>query len=172
MQTTSYFDTRPDARFFMAYIDGVMVSIRENRRTAHITDGEIWTAFAVSKHLVEYRFDTLLAARRELASVVRRYIDAAMPEGGQRRAAENVVPIWVPIAREEYAVPCPVCGAREAQPCSGRAMKPSKGPVIVVGAPWNPEPHAIEIDLCASIHAARETRHHCALRGHCYQCPH
>jgi hypothetical protein len=160
MQTTSYFDSRPDARFFMIDVDGIAVSIRENLPTYGITNGEVWAACRIHNRLFERRFASIDRARREIARCVRDWIGA--------RADTPTIGVWVPIRRQEYAAACPVCGGVPGQPCldeEGVAMLDRKGTVIVVGAPWQPDPHEAEVQLSPLVHAGRSTAHHRSLHG-------
>ena len=93
MQTASYFDSRPDARFFMADVDGVVVSIRENLPTYGVTDGEVWAACRIHERLIERRFASVDHARRELARCVREWIGA--------RADTPTIGVWVSLRRGE-----------------------------------------------------------------------
>lgn len=160
MQTTSYFDSRPDARFFMVDVDGTVVSIRENLPTYGVTDGEVWAACRIRDRLHAQRFASLERARRDLSRCVRDWIGV--------RADTPTIGVWVPIRRQEYAVACPVCGGASGQPCldeEGGAMLDGKGTVLVIGAPWQPDPHEVEVQLSPLVHAGRITAHHRSLHG-------
>jgi len=152
LATTSYFDGRPDARHFVAHVDDVVVSIRENLPTYGVTDGEVWAAWRRDGRLFEQRFADGDDARRHFGQVV--------------LGTPLIVP-WNAIARAEYAVFCPVCEAALGQPCvdGGKPMLAGKGIVQVVSAPYRPEPHDVEVKLAPLVHAGRITRHHQALRG-------
>jgi hypothetical protein len=153
LATTSYFDGRPDARHIVAVVGtDVVVSIRENLRTYGVTDGEVWAVWRAADRLFEHRFENVDDARRLLGKIVR---------------GEEWPMIWMQIARAEYAVPCPVCEAAFACPCvdGGEPLLASKGRAQVVGAPWRPEPHDVEVKLAPLVHAGRITQHHRALHG-------
>lgn len=153
LTTTSYFDGRPDARYFVAVVGtDVVVSIRENLPTYGVTDGEVWAAWRVADQLFEHRFASIDAARRELGRIVR---------------GEEWPMIWMRVARAEYAVACPVCKAAFACPCveEDEPLLASKGHARVVGAPWHPEPHDVEVNLPPLVHAGRITALHRSLYG-------
>lgn len=154
LATTSYFDGRPDARFFVAVVgdNDVVVSIRENLPTYGVTDGEVWAAWRRDDQLFEHRFTDIRDARFHLAQVVR---------------GEPWPVLWAQIERAAYAVACPICEAAFACPCTseGAPLLARKGSALIVGAPSRPEPHTIEVALCPLIHAGRTTRHHLALHG-------
>lgn len=163
LATTSYFDGRPDARFFAAVVGNfdVVVSIRENLRTYGVTDGEVWAAWRNDDRLFEHRFVNIDDARHHLAKVVR---------------GESWPVLWVPIERAAYVVVCPICEAAFGQPCieDGEPLLASRGRVMVVGAPVQPdigsaflggEPHDVEVNLVPLVHAGRMTRHHQSLHG-------
>lgn len=160
MKTTSYFDSRPDARFFMIDVDGITVSIRQNLPTYGVTDGEVWAACRIRERLFEQRFASIESARRDLVRCVRAWIGA--------RADTPTIGVWMPIRRQEYAVACPICGGSPGQPCldeEGATMVDRTGTALVVGAPWRPEPHEIEARLAPLVHAGRITKHHRSLHG-------
>ena len=157
--TKSYFDDRPDARFFVAHVDEVIVSIREYLPTYGVTDGEVWAAWRSDDHLVERRFVSVVDAQRHLGALVRK-------EG---EGLPTIVP-WTAIPRQEYAVSCPVCKAVLGKPCldddeARTPMLASKGHARIIGAPWQPEPHDVEVDLAPLVHAGRITQYHQSL--HC-----
>lgn len=160
MQTASYFDSRPDSRFFMADVDGVVVSIRENLPTYGVTDGEVWVACRIHGRLLERRFASLERAHRDLSRYVRNWIGT--------RADTPTIGAWVPIRREEYAAACPVCEGATGKPCldeEGSAMLDGRGVVRVIGAPYQPEPHDVEVQLVPLIHCGRITAYHRSLHG-------
>jgi len=160
MQTTSYFDDRPDARFYMADVDGVIVSIRENLPTYGVTDGEVWAACRIQERLLSQRFVSVERARSDLPRCVRYWIGA--------RADMPTIGAWVPLRREEYAVGCPVCAATRGQACldeEGAPLLERKGALHVVGAPWQPDPHVVEVECAPLVHAGRITAHQRSLRG-------
>lgn len=109
LRTRTYFDSRPDARYFMVDVDGVAVSVRENLPTHGVTDGEVWIAVRIHDRCIERRFPSVSSARRELARFVRALLST--------RADAPTIGAWIPILREEYVVACPVCKAAPAQPC-------------------------------------------------------
>lgn len=153
LQTTSYFDGRPDARYFVAVVGtDVVVSIRENLRTYGVTDGEVWAAWRSNDQLFEHRFTSVDTAHHELGRIVR---------------GEAWPMIWMRVARAEYAVVCPVCEAALGCPCieEGEPLLASKGHARVIGAPYRPEPHVIEVTLKPLVHAGRITDHHRSLHG-------
>lgn len=159
-QTSSYFDSRPDSRFFMVDVDGVVVSVRQNLPTYAVTDGEVWIACRIHDRCVERRFATVEVARHDLSRFVRDLIGA--------RADAPTIGAWIAIRRAEYAVACPSCGVEPARSCldeAGAAMLARRGTAIVVGAPWQPDPHEVELDLSPLVHAGRITAHHRSLRG-------
>lgn len=160
MRTCSYFDGRPDARHFMADVDGVLVMIRQNLPTSGVTDGEVWVAFRVHDRLVERRFESVDRARREAARFVR--------DTRGTSADSPTIGAWVAIARAEHAIACPQCLADPGQPCrddDGEPMLASRGSVLVVGVPYRPEMHEVEVDLAPLVHAGRCTAHLRALHG-------
>jgi hypothetical protein len=160
MRTCSYFDGRPDARHFMADVDGVLVMIRQNLPTGGVTDGEVWVAFRVHDRLVERRFEGVDRARRATAHFVR--------DTRGTRADSPTIGAWIAIARAEHAIACPHCLADQGRPCcddDGEPMLARRGSVLVVGAPQRPEMHEAEVDLPPLVHAGRCTAHHRALHG-------
>jgi hypothetical protein len=157
--TKSYFDDRPDARFFVAHVGEVIVSIRENLPTYGVTDGEVWAAWRSDAHLVEHRFVSVVEARRHLGALVCKE-DEGLP---------TIVP-WTAIPRKEYAVSCPVCKVALGGPCldddeARTPMLASKGRARISGAPWRPEPHDVAVDLAPLVHAGRIAQYHQSL--HC-----
>lgn len=151
LQTDKYSDGRPDALFFMADIDGVIVSIRENLPTYGVTDGEVWVAFMVNGARRERRFTDVEIARRELAGFVRDSVG---------RPHDTVAfGKWRLIRREEYAVACSICKAERGQPCVDEdgPMIGGKATVLVVGAPWHPAPEEHEVNTPPLVHAGRCT---------------
>lgn len=161
MRTNSYFDSRPDARHFMADVDGVLVMVRQNLATHAVTDGEVWIAFRVHDRLVERRFESVDKARRETARFVR-------DTRGGERADSPTIGAWIAIERAEHAARCPHCAAGPGQPCvddRGDAMLAGKGSVLVVGAPYRPEMHEVEVATPPLVHAARCTAHYVSLYG-------
>lgn len=160
MRTNSYFDGRPDARHFMADVDGVLVMIRQNLPTYGVTDGEVWIAFRVHDRLVERRFESLERARRDAARFVRDNL-------GQRSDAPTIG-AWISLRRAEHAISCPHCATGPGQPCiddHGSAMLEGKGTVLVVGAPYRPEMHEVEVTCSPLVHGGRVTAFHHALHG-------
>jgi len=155
LATTSYFDDRPDARFFVTAVDGVVVSIRKNLPTYGVTDGEVWAAWRSHDQLVEHRFANTNDARRRLGQIVRGRDDLPL------------IVAWTSIPRAEYAVACSICEAAFGQPCigDGAPLLASKGHATIVGAPWQPAPHDVEVDLVPLVHAGRITRYFQSLHG-------
>lgn len=153
LATTSYFDGRPDARHYAAIVGvDVVVSIRENLPTRGVTDGEVWAAWRHADQLFEHRFTDLRDARFHLGQIIR---------------GEPWPLLWMQVARAAYAVACPVCEAAFACPCvdGDEPLLASKGHARLVGAPWRPEPHDVEVNLKPLVHAGRITRHHQSLHG-------
>ena len=160
LQTRSFFDSRPDARHFVADVDGVVVSIRQNLPTYGVTDGEVWIAFRLHDRLVERRFGCVHHAKRDVARFVREMIVT--------RADSPTIGAWIAIRRAEYAVICPICTAAPTCPCvdeAGEQMLEGKCTALAVGAPYRPEMHAVEVNLPPLVHGGRATAFHHALHG-------
>lgn len=161
MKTTSYFDDRPDSRFYAANIDGVVVSIRENLPTCGVTDGEVWAACWIQGQLLERRFQTTRGAQLGIPRLVRSFL-------GQPDVPS--IGAWVALARKEYAVACPVCRASFGQPCidgdRAQALATRQVSVLVSGAPWCPEVHELDVTLPPLIHMGRRSQHYRSLHGH------
>ncbi len=164
--TTSYFDSRPNARFFAAIVDDIVVSIRQNLPTYDVTNGEVWAAWRNDGRLFEHRFADVADARRQLGRIVRGHNDLPL------------IVAWTSIPRAEYAVSCPICAAAFGQPCvEGREpLLASKGHARIIGAPWRLELHDVEVNFLPGIHVERARCHHQLLHGdppsHAPQCHH
>ena len=160
LRTTTYFDGRPDARFFMADIDGLIVSVRENLPTYAVTDGEVWIACRIHARCIERRWESTRIARRELGRFVRASLGSCVDT--------TTIGVWIPIEREEYAIGCPVCAAPRSQPCVDASAQslPDRGAWLsVIGAPYKPEAHQVAVTPRPFIHAGRSTAHYQSLRG-------
>jgi hypothetical protein len=160
LQTRSFFDSRPDARHFVADVDGVVVSIRQNLPTYGVTDGEVWIAFRLHDRLVERRFGSVDRAKHDAARFVRDAIGT--------RADSPTIGAWIAIRRAEYAIACPICAAAPTCPCvdeDGAQMLEGKGTALVVGAPHRPEMHEVEVNLPPLVHGGRATAFHHSLHG-------
>ena len=167
MQTRSYFDGRPDARFFMMDVDGIVVAIRHNLSTYGVTDGEVWIAFRVHDRLIERRFETVDRARRAAARFVRDSL-------GRRSDAPPTIGAWIAIRRAEYAVACPNCHVEPRLPCVDEDAEPMierEGTALMVGAPYKPALHEVDVTLSPLVHAGRCTALHHALHGAPKQSP-
>ena len=130
-----YFCDRADSWYFFADIDGVVVHIKENLdTTAHFTPaGEVFFAYRVDGRLHEGRADDIGDARRRIPAHVRAVVGPKdVPTIGT----------WIPIRIPEEAMPCPECGAVPGVPClDDRGPLVNSATALIVGAPWQPEPH-------------------------------
>lgn len=130
-----YFDDRADSRYFFTDVGGVIVHIKENLdTTAHFAPvGEVFFAYRVDGHLYEGQATDVNVARQRIPRHVRAVITLGnMPTIGA----------WIPLRLPEEAMTCPECGAMPGVPCTdedGPLM--DSGAALIVGAPWQPEPH-------------------------------
>lgn len=99
LRTTTYFDGRPDARFFMADIDGLIVSVRENLPTYAVTDGEVWIACRIHARCIERRWESTRIARRAARAlrsrqprIVRRHDDDRRVDSDRARRVRDRLP--------------------------------------------------------------------------------
>lgn len=144
-----YFCDRADSRYFFADIDGVVVHIKENLdTTAHFTPaGEVFFAYRVDGRLHEGRADDVGAARRRIPEHVRAAV-------GPKDVL--TIGIWIPIRIPEEVMPCPECGAVSGAPCvdDGGPLVDS-ATALIVGAPWQPEPHEETMELADCCYPRR-----------------
>jgi len=158
----NFHDSRADSTFFLIDIDGTMVYVKVDQPTYGVTEGGVRYACHLGCRLFEGHARDIETARRAIPLNARAWRD-----GLGLRAEVSTIGTWKPLRRLEESVPCVICAAKMGEPCRDRdgPIVFGGGKALVVGAPWNPEPHTVTTRVTAGAHAARITTYHHMLRG-------